>query len=147
MHNATDKFFQEMLDSAKRQAKKEVKQETRDKLAVVGHTKRQLAAAKKEIKVLRKPENEIAKRDKAVTKREQRCSSREADIRSAEKEIGVIMDQIDNIRNETIVTTTTTARTFAKGSKVRGYYGRMYESTKALALASIRRRAKKESKS
>lgn len=151
MNNATDKFFEEMLNAAKSKAKQEIKQETRDKLAVVAQLKKDLATAKKEIKELRKSENAITKRWEEIQRQEEALSYREEQVKLAEKEIVYIADKIEAIKQEKVETrvTTKTVRSIATGSRRKGYGWRTYPTPKAAALSAIKRRvtkAKKESK-
>ena len=155
MSNGTDRFFEEMLDSATRIAKKDVAKDMAALRAQIAPLKKQLATATSGLKAVTKRETEVAKReakiDKQCTKSEKALKIRETTVGLAEKEIVHLLNEIDKITDETVETVHTTARRFVSRSTQRGFYGRFYPSNKASALSTVKRRVtqliKKETES
>lgn len=144
MSSGADRFFEEMLDSAKKAARKDV-------AAEVATVKKELKQTKTDLKVALDAVKSVTKREAAVAKAEQKIASktdavteklqwREHDISKAEKEIIHLLDQITKIQNEEVITTTTTARKFVKRSKRKGYYSRGLATPQSECLSIIKRR-------
>lgn len=154
MSSGADRFFEEMLDSAKKAARKDVAEEVRLVKAELKTTKKELVEATKAVVGVAKRETAVGKAEAKIktksTEAQLRLEWREDDIKLAEKEIVSMLDMITKIQNEDVVTTTTTARKFVKRSTRRGYYGGKMPSIKSQALSTIKRRIttlkKKESK-
>jgi len=161
MSNGADRFFDEMLETAKKVARKDVANEQRKIKADLVKVRRDLKAAQKAVTGVAGREAACTRRETAVKRREgtiatkctraeQHLKYRETDIKLAEKEIISLLNQIEAVKNEKVETVTTTARRFVTRSTGRGWYGRKVASTKAEALSNIKRRvnslAKKEAK-
>lgn len=153
MSSGADRFFDEMLETAKKAARKDVATETRQLKADLAQARKDTKVAEAGLKDVTLREKNVTKREDDVTRREnaitRKCTTaenklrdREQDIKLAEKEIIHLLDDIDKVRDEKVVTTTTTSRKFVKRSTGRGWYGSKVASIKAEALTAIKRRAK-----
>jgi hypothetical protein len=151
MSNGADRFFDEMLESATRIAKKDVADQVRT-------LKTNLAAQKKLRVLAEKATKDVVKREKAITRKEQRLdardkreagalTSRERDLVNGEKEIIALLNQIDKITKDEVIETTKTitARKFVKRS-TSGYGYYKYPTINSAALSNIKRRIKKADK-
>jgi len=159
MSTGADRFFDEMLETAKKAARKDVASETRTIKADLAQARKDLKVAQTATKGVTKREAACFKRETAVKRREdaitRKCTTaerklkwREDDVKLAEREIVSLLDQVNDISDEQVVTTTTTARKFVKRSTGRGWYGSRVATVKSAALSTIKRRvallAKKE---
>ena len=144
MSNGTDRFFEEMLESAKRIAKKDVASDMAALRKSIAPLKKQLATAIAGTAEVVKRETAVARREQAInkqcTKREQDIKYRETDVKLAEQELCHLFKQLEETMKEQVETTTITTRKFVKRSGRRGYYGRMYPTAKSAALSAVNRR-------
>jgi hypothetical protein len=135
MSNGADRFFDEMLVSAKTSAKKEVAKETATLKSTIRSLRKEVITAEAGIKG-------VTAREGALKKATQALAAREKNVTLAEKEIQYLMDQHDELLTGKVQTTTTTkiVKSLVKGSvSYDSWYGRT-RTLKAKALSKIRKR-------
>lgn len=157
MSSGADRFFDEMLETAKRAARKDVTEEQRKVKADLTKVRRELKEALKAVTGVDGREAACNRREVSVTKREgaiaRKCTtaennlkSREADLKLAEKEIISLLDMIEAVKKEKVETVYTTAQRYVTRSTGRGWYGSKVASIKSEALSTIKRRVTKLAK-
>lgn len=157
MSSGADRFFDEMLETAKKAARKDVTAEQRVIKASLAQTKRDLKEALKGVTSVAGREAAVTRREASVTKREgaiaRKCTTaesnlkyREQDIKLAEKEIISLLTQIEDIKKEKVETVYTTAQRYVKRSMGKGWYGRTAPSIKSQSLTAIKRRVAAQTK-
>ena len=151
MSSGADRFFDEMLVSATRIAKRDVADEVKKLKSELATQKKLRLLAEKATKNVVRREATVQRKELALNKRDKRevgsLVDREKRVVQAEKELVALLNQIDAITAEDVVTTVTTvkARQFVSRSTTGyGYY--KYPSINSASLSNIKRRINKVEK-
>jgi uncharacterized protein (DUF2164 family) len=127
MSSGTDRFFEEMLDAAKRTARKDVAIELRNAKQARAKSDKANIKLTNELHSYR---SKNKNKETALDKREKVVKQREQDVMLAKKEIKHLNNQINKVKAMTM-------KDFISSSKTNYYYGGSAKSIKAKALTKV----------